>query len=601
MNNNLNMQNIENIDGYTLESLVGGGNKVFEIPLFQRNYSWGREDCEQIFNDIINSYKNNKMYYIGNFMFYKSSETTPKFNKFILIDGQQRITTLLLLLCAIRDSFDIMEKINYDFLINNNEKEKYKFKLKQNYNDYNDFLEIMKNEKKTKKTNIYTAYNTFIDLINRNNDINLKNIEKIYETIKKLESVGIELKNDNIENVQDIFEKINSTGERLSPADLIRNFLLFSPSIDIQTSLHNYWKIIENIVGEKNISKFVKNFLIRCTFEDVNNDRIYPEFKKYFYNQDHEKILKLMVTYSCFFAMIEEQKFYELFDEKYHEITEYDFNDKKNNGTKKYNQLKKLKTTFALLNKIGTDELNPFFFQLCNKLYYNDLDKLNDICELVLEFMIRYRIVQPSAGGGALSTKIRNIMKKIEKNKITMTKKDIYILLSENENSEASKYPTNLEFITSLKKGNVTIKNARVLLYQFARRKGEEISPFDNGVTVEHLMPQTINPKEKEGKWWIQNLGGEEQWKDIYNEYLHCIGNMVLVSRKLNSSLSNNIWEIKRQELSRRAMGKETQKVAKLEKWSKKQIKARNDRFSNEISQIITGPKFEKKENSNWL
>ena len=103
MNNNLNMQNIENIDGYTLESLVGGGNKVFEIPLFQRNYSWGREDCEQIFNDIINSYKNNKMYYIGNFMFYKSSETTPKFNKFILIDGQQRITTLLLLLCAIRD------------------------------------------------------------------------------------------------------------------------------------------------------------------------------------------------------------------------------------------------------------------------------------------------------------------------------------------------------------------------------------------------------------------------------------------------------------------------------------------------------------------
>ena len=53
MNNNLNMQNIENIDGYTLESLVGGGNKVFEIPLFQRNYSWGREDCEQIFNDII--------------------------------------------------------------------------------------------------------------------------------------------------------------------------------------------------------------------------------------------------------------------------------------------------------------------------------------------------------------------------------------------------------------------------------------------------------------------------------------------------------------------------------------------------------------------
>jgi len=601
MSKELNMKNIESIDGYTLESLVGGGNKVFEIPLFQRNYSWDKSSCEQIFNDILNAHKNKETYYIGNFMFYKSTETTPKLNKFILIDGQQRITTLLLLLCAIRDSFNNLSEIDKEFLTNNNEEEKYKFKLKQNYNDYNDFLEIMENKKVIgKKTNIYIAYNTFINMINVNKKINSHNINEIYQTIKELESIGIELKNDNIEKVQDIFEKINSTGVELSSADLIRNFLLFSPSTSIQNHLHDYWKVIENIVGEKNISKFAKSYLIRHTYEDVSSDKVYIEFKKKFQKDNHEKILKSLVKYATFFSMIEYQKFYEIDDNNYKSPKEYNLNDNNNKGTKKYNQLLKIKTTFSLLNKIGTDEINPFFFQLCDKLYYKDLDKLNEICELILDFMIRYRIVQPSAGGGALSTKIRNIMEKISLGECKFTKNSIYILLSNNTNSEASRYPDNDEFIKALK-GTVTIKNARVLFYQVARRKGEEILPFDNGITIEHLMPQTIDEATTDGKWWINNLGGKEKWEEVRNEYLNCIGNMALVTRKLNSTMSDSTWDNKKKILSQKAMDKETQKVAKLEKWTKKQMKDRNDRLSNEISQIITGPKNEKRSNYKWL
>ena len=142
--------------------------------------------------------------------------------------------------------------------------------------------------------------------------------------------------------------------------------------------------------------------------------------------------------------MIEHQKFYEIINNNYLEPVEYDFNNEKNVGTKKHNQLSELKTTFLLLNTLGTDEINPFFFQLCDKLYDSNLDKLNSICELVLEFMIRYRIVQPSGGGGSLSNKIRTIMLKLHNGNCPLTKKSIYNkLVPERDEKALTPNPAN--------------------------------------------------------------------------------------------------------------------------------------------------------------
>ena len=588
--NNLNMNNIDLLQGCNFEEFVGGDNKVFEIPLFQRNFSWEEEQCKQMFDDILDACNNNDVYYIGNFIFYQSSNTFM-YNKLILIDGQQRITSLLLLLCAMRDSYDNLNMINTDFLTNNNSQEKYRFKLKQNYNDFDDFKEIMNgNIDENKKSNIYNAYNNFKTWLN--DSVSKNKVVKLYETIKKLELIAIGLKSEDIERVQDIFEKMNSTGEPLKPADLIRNYLLFSKSTDTQKDLHEYWKIIEDIVGEKDISKFAKSFLILNTFEDVENDKVYSEFKKKFKNQNHEDILKNLVYYATFYSMIEKQIFYEIKNNDYKHPIKYDFDE--NDGTSKNNSLLKLKTTFCLLDKIGTNEINPFFFQLCDKLYYSDINKLNDICELILEFVIRYRIVQPSGGGGALSTKIRSIMSNISTGNCSLTLKSIYKELSNNDNSEASRYPDDAEFISALK-GSVTIKNARVLLYQFARRKGEELLSFDSNTTVEHLMPQTPN------NWWITNLGGEIKYGKTRQTYLNSIGNLALVSRKLNATMSNASWNVKRKELLDKALSKSTLSVAKLDNWNANTMKRRNNSLSNSISQIITGPLNEKKKSDNWL
>ena len=513
-NNKLQLINIEDYNGFTFESLVGGENKVFEVPLFQRNYSWDKESCEQLFNDILNAFLNNETYYIGNFMFYNSTEINPNYTKFILIDGQQRITSLLLLLCAIRDIFPKMSYINKDFLINPYAPEQYKCKLKQNYNDLEDFKEIIDNKKNNSKNSpIYNAYNKFVELITNCEHITPSNVKNFYKTIRNLEALGISLPNKNISKVQDIFEKINSTGVELSSADLIRNFLLFSSSTEIQSNLHNYWKIIEDIVGENNISKFAKSFLIRHTYNDVSNKKVYSEFKNYFGDKEHEETLKSLVRYATFFAIIEKQEFYDILSDDYKKICKYSFNDV---GSKKYNQLSNLKTTFALLNAIGTDEINPFFFQLCDSLYPNKIEQLDDICQLILEFMIRYRIVHPSSGGGSLSQKIRKIMKNINDGKASMTKKSIYSLLSEDDtnsddniNTEQNRYPENAEFIIYLKK-SLTIKNAKVVLYQYARRTKQELIDFNN-ISLEHFMPQKIDEETDDGKWWIEHLGRKRQ------------------------------------------------------------------------------------------
>ena len=87
----------------TILKFIGGEDKVFIIPPFQRNYEWTIEQCEELFDDILNAVKSKKNHYLGNIIYYEGENNGASFSENILIDGQQRVTTILLLLCAIRD------------------------------------------------------------------------------------------------------------------------------------------------------------------------------------------------------------------------------------------------------------------------------------------------------------------------------------------------------------------------------------------------------------------------------------------------------------------------------------------------------------------
>lgn len=580
------LRNLTDSNGVLLKDLLGGVNKIFEIPLFQRNYNWTVDNCKELYDDIIKSYDDNTSHFIGIFIHYNSSVSSLKTSN-VLIDGQQRLTTIMLLLCAIRDVTDdenLKKCIDKDFIYNTNNNIRFRFKLKQNNFDNDNFEKVLGNkiESIQTKSKIYINYSKFISWIS--GDINRIDLNKLLECIKRMEAVEIILNNDNIENVQQIFEKINSTGQPLSAADLIRNYLLFTGNMQEQQELYNKWTCIEKIVGVNNITQFVKAYTIRYSYEVITSRNIYSDFKNQFKTWSHEKILDDMLKYSIYYAIIKENTYYK-YDLDYNVVVE-------NNDDRHINN------TLKLLDALGTDDLIPLFMMLFDELYRNNKSKLDEILELILEFMIRYRVVQPSAGGGAMQAKIYGIMRSINDKLCPLTVKGIYAKLSSYD-SDASRYPTDSQFIAHLKE-NMLSKNGRVLLYQYARRRNYEIMDFDSNVTLEHLMPQTIDPSKEEGKWWINNLG-KNKYKEIQEKYTDCIGNYALLTRGLNASISNGPWPSKRKEMLVKAFDSETRKVAGVSKWNEKSIKERNDKLSNEIKQYITGPKSEIKSGDKWL
>lgn len=585
--NQMKFENIIASNGVLLEDLLGGKNKIFEIPLFQRNYNWSVDNCRELYDDIINSYNSNTKHFIGIFIHYNSIVSTPKTSN-VLIDGQQRLTTIMLLLCAIREVTTdtvLKQKIDNAFIYNTNKEIKFRFKLKQNNFDNDNFEKVLGNniESIDTKSKIFINYSKFVAWLTE--DLEKINLKDLIETIEKIESVEIVLKNDDIDRVQKIFEKINSTGQPLNSADLIRNYLLFAGNIEEQQELYNKWTCIENMVGQSNITHFVRSYTIRYSYENITIRNVYNDFKNQFKNMSHKKILDDMLKYAIYYAIIEKCEYY-CYDNKTYNISLLTNDDKYINNT------------LRMLNYIGTDDWVPLFMILFDELYRTDKNKLSDILELILEFMIRYRVVQPSAGGGALQLKIYNIMKSLVNKECNYTVKGIYNILSTSD-SDANRYPTDAQFMASLK-NNMLVKNGRVLLYQLSRRQKHEIMDFGPNITLEHLMPQTINPNESEGNWWINNLG-KRKYKDIQDKYTDCIGNYALLTRSLNSSISNSPWPTKRKEISVRCFDDITRSVTTETVWKENNIKARNDKLSNEIRQWITGPKSENKKSNKWL
>lgn len=541
----------------TVLNIIGGLDKVFIIPPFQRNYDWNFEQCDELFEDIINSYKTKKSHYLGNIVYYLGKNNGAAFNEIILVDGQQRITTILLLLCAIRDTTTnetTKRNIENRYLINDDTTDHFRMRLKQTSYDTQSFVSIVnKLPIENKNSKIFKNYNHFIELINQCD----LSPEEIYETIPKLEMVDVNLQiEDDLGAVQTVFEKINSTGKRLSPADLIRNYLLLANSAIEQESLYqNYWVQIENSVKNDNISRFARDFLIMNIFEDVPESSIYKMFKAHFTETQatHVSILNEMYHLSKYYAWI---KFESCPNEKINRL-------------------------ISTLNFLKTDDIYPLYLFLFSKLYESNSSVLREILELIFHFMLRYRIVAPSGGGGAIRSVVHQLLEKLNSEQIELSYDNIYFELS-NSSAISGRFPDDNEFKETLMK-SVNINYARVLLLQIEEYETKNISVPLSKVTVEHLMPQTLTD------WWTDNLGGSEETARIHDVYLNCIGNLTPMSGGYNSKNSNKPWHIKQQHI-REVQFRITSEIACYNKWTEDEIKQRNEDIANRACCATTSP-----------
>ena len=240
------------------------GAKQFVVPIFQRDYSWGTKHCQQLWNDIlrVGADPNSKAHFLGSVVYIPTEDSQSAITRWLVIDGQQRLTTVTLLLIALRDQLIAEpstdeallspEEINDYFLLNRHGKGAHKNKLMLRRADNNELTALLSGGA-VESDAAETLRENYEFFRNRLVDVDAKHV---YAGISKLVVVDVSLKRGH-DDPQLIFESLNSTGLDLTQADLIRNFVLMRLDDELQTRLYEtYWRPIEIAFGSHYRSEF---------------------------------------------------------------------------------------------------------------------------------------------------------------------------------------------------------------------------------------------------------------------------------------------------------------------------------------------------------
>ena len=506
-------------DAQPLIKFFDGSDKRFIIPLYQRNYDWKEDNCEQLFQDLLKMHHSDrKSHFFGSIVSSIQSGTEDRF----IIDGQQRITTVSLLLIAMVNAFKVgdiqatdgklVDKIFKRYLVDEYQEDERKVKLKPIKKDMDAFDALLYKPKEQylKGSNVTRNYEFFYDKIVKSG----LTMDELFETIKKLEVINIKLDEDD--DPQLIFESLNSTGLDLSEADKIRNYLLMSLAPAEQDDLYTrYWNPIEEST-KYDSSSFVRDYLTMKQGKIGRIDKIYFIFKEYAENEriGRAELLKEMHHYAKIYSQI----------------------DNANMGTekinRKLNQVRTLDSTVAY----------PFymaFFDYAEKNGLSDEEKYR-VLDIVEAYWARRIIcnLPSNALNKVFATLHRDVLnnmnKAVEGTNPTYTDVLIYLLLKKGRSSvfpkddevkedfatrQVYKMPANLRMFILERMENRDSKECHDVVKQLTEKT----------ISIEHIMPQTLSEK------WKDALG--EEWERIHQQYLHTMANLTLTG--YNSQYSN--------------------------------------------------------------
>ncbi|GAA8336579.1 hypothetical protein KH0074_03540 [Helicobacter pylori] len=289
----------------------------FVIPIYQRLYSWGKEHCKQLWDDIIKTGGNDQIegHFIGSIVFVHDGLYSTNHNELLIIDGQQRLTTITLLFIALRnhlsEEVEILEKFSREkiesYLINSDKDGDKKFKLILSEPDKDTLLSLIdRNKRKPSEpsSKIMENFKLFEEWIRKNAD----KLETIFKGLEKLMIVWISLKKEK-DDPQLIFESMNSKGIELTQTDLIRNYIIMETEVEKQEDFYNqYWRAMEEDFkqNETLFNRFVKHYLTIKIGKIPNEKRVYEAFKDYQQKEgiEIEDLLKDLQKYCGYFCRI---------------------------------------------------------------------------------------------------------------------------------------------------------------------------------------------------------------------------------------------------------------------------------------------------------
>ena len=556
-----------------LYEFLSGGKSLFVIPVFQRNYDWEIDQCDRLITDIRNICETNKNHFIGTICFKKmdSGET-------IIIDGQQRITSIMLLSKALHDVAD--DQYMKQYIDNEILKTKYtasnkpRVKLKPIKKDeaiYNKLIfEDNVNDttftREERRSNIYKNYEFFVKRVK---ELKLAGYSdrQISDAIEKLEVVELQIEN---ENPQVVFESLNSTGLDLTKADLIRNFVLMPLSAAEQDEMYtNYWLPMENVFrNASDVESFMLHFLVYEKKSDtlqvdgkatkLSRKNIYDYFKREY---SSSKMQDVNFRYEFFKKIKRYSSYYRQF------IFEDGFVPQTELETKFF-------ILFEILKSWDSALILLHAYNLVDQGQLN-IDEIPAILDVLISFSVRSLICKKTGANGINKQSAISICSRIDQLKSSNDFVDLlYKALTTFKGGYA--FPRNADFRAGLLQTNLygSLKGTtKYLLYSINKYYNpKEAVSFQEG-TIEHILPQTLTQKQKE---YLNAM--DEQTMLNHENIVHTLGNLTLTG--YNSELSNDMFE-KKKHVYKDSNYTITKNLANYTQWTGKEIAERGAELAN--------------------
>lgn len=547
---------------------MDGSKKRFIIPVYQRNYDWKTENCKQLYDDLVKVVKNHRnSHFFGSLV--SVYESSGRNTEFLVIDGQQRLTTVSLLLLAMYNLISkelvvveektLANQIYEDFLVDKYQPKETRIKLKPVKNDREAFDKLFNSEDEyIRDSNLTTNYNYFYDRIKKQE----VTVDELFDAICKLEIINITLSNDD--NPQLIFESLNSTGLDLSEGDKIRNFILMGLPANVQNEYYDkYWNKIE-ICTKYDVSSFIRDYLSIKQQAIPSQKKVYINFKEFveYTKIETKELLKDMLAYA----------------KRYQVLLNGNSVDKI------------LNACIYRLNRLETTVTRPFFLEVLRLFDENKLniDDVSDIFITTENYLFRRNICDlPTNALNKIFLMLHREIIRYDGTDNDYVSKFKYTLLSKKDRA---RFPNDDEFARDFTERQIYLMNSKNKIYilerieNFGTVEDKDIyGHCDDGTySIEHIMPQHLTPL------WQKELG--ENYELIHEEWLHRIANLTLTA--YNSKYSNSSF-VEKKNMQNGFLDSGIRMntyIAQKDKWTLAELKDRSDYLKNKALQIWSAP-----------
>ncbi|MCT7968082.1 DUF262 domain-containing protein [Laspinema sp. D1] len=546
-------------------------SRQFVIPIYQRTYSWTEKECRELWNDILHTGSKNEItsHFFGSIVYiekgiYQVSSQSP----LLVIDGQQRLTTVTLLIAALANALGDAEpvegfseiKLRHYYLIKPLEREEKYYRLILSQTDKSSLIAILNKSPQPKDPSIRITQNfkLFESLIKEHQD----KLATVCKGLAKLLVVDVALSREQ-DNPQLIFESMNSTGRELTQADLIRNYILMGLEPELQTKLYEqYWRLMEVEFGQEaygeQFDSFMRHFLTVKTGSIPTKSAVYEEFKKYSkFLQVNQAGVEALVNdihafarYYCAMALDQEPN-------------------------------PELKVAFQDLRELKVDVAYPFLLELYQDYASGEFSETDFVQAVRLVESYVFRRAVCGIPTSSLNKTFANFTKAFKKDRYLESIQAHFLLLPSYR-----RFPNDDEFKRSLQTKDLYKGRGSYWLRRLENHKRKEKVDV-NDYTIEHVMPQNENLSSA----WKTSLGPD--WQRIQKMYLHTLGNLTLTA--YNSEYSDKPFLEKRDMKNglKNSPLKLNEGLGQIEQWDENAILQRAERLSTMALDVWSSPKLE--------